>query len=136
MRQKKKTNDGSFSDTPDKDRPPSQSSNLQHERIKMRSLLFKRSYVSYIFFGIILLILGTMVRAVVYYYFVFEINAKITSLIMGTGEIFKLLGLMIFILGIIYGALFDESLHPHIRAGMFIGLGLMLSFVITASPGF
>ena len=82
-----------------------------------------------IIIGIIIIIIGIMIRVIVHYYFVFGIDPDISKVIYGTGEIIRLLGLMLLFIGLIYGSLRDEPLHPHIRLGMLITVGLIFGFI-------
>ena len=47
-----------------------------------------------------------------------------------TGHLLEYIGLIAMCTGMIFGAIKDESLHPNVRLGMFIAMGLIVGFKI------
>ena len=89
----------------------------------------QRPYIIAIIIGIILICVGLIIKTAVIYYLVLSGDGP--RIAFGTGELLKFIGLMIFSIGIIYGALLDRTLNPYIRLGMFIALGLVIGLLGT-----
>lgn len=96
-----------------------------------------RNYMWIIMVGITILLVGGMI--IVSWGFIDDPDdwdndreeyADTVRTINTVGNMIQYIGLVVMSTGMLFGAVKDESLHPNVRMGMFIALGLIVGFKI------